>query len=81
MKMTAFWDIAPCSLEVDWCSRGVYCLHCPDDGGTLHTSATLVYFNETAWHTIPESCHLYSAHIRIPTTNYTLIDAESTGAI
>jgi hypothetical protein len=28
MKMTAFWDIVPCSLvEVDRRFRGAYCLH------------------------------------------------------
>jgi hypothetical protein len=28
IKMRAFWDIAQYSLvEVDWCFRGVYCLH------------------------------------------------------
>jgi hypothetical protein len=27
MKMTAFWDVAPCSLEVDRRFRGAYCLH------------------------------------------------------
>jgi hypothetical protein len=28
LRMTAFWDIALCSLiEVDWHFRGVYCLH------------------------------------------------------
>jgi hypothetical protein len=28
MKVTAFWDIAPCSLiEVERRFRGVYCLH------------------------------------------------------
>jgi hypothetical protein len=27
MKMTAFWDIASCSLEVDRRFRGAYCLH------------------------------------------------------
>jgi hypothetical protein len=27
MKMTGFWDIAPCSLvEVDRCFRGAFCL-------------------------------------------------------
>jgi hypothetical protein len=27
MKMTVFWDAAPCSLiETDWCFRGAYCL-------------------------------------------------------
>jgi hypothetical protein len=28
MKMTAFWDVAPCSLmEADQCFMGEYCLH------------------------------------------------------
>jgi hypothetical protein len=27
MKMTVFWDIETCSLEVDWHFRGAYCLH------------------------------------------------------
>jgi hypothetical protein len=42
MKTTAFWDIAPCHIvEVDWQSRGAYCLlyqdddH-PDDGGITY---------------------------------------------
>jgi hypothetical protein len=35
VKMTAFWDILPCSLvEVDLRFRGAYCL--PDDGGSMH---------------------------------------------
>jgi hypothetical protein len=40
MKVTAFWDIAPCSHdEVGQCFRGAYCLHHqgnPDDGGSKH---------------------------------------------
>jgi hypothetical protein len=37
-KMTAFWDMAPCShVQGDWGLRGAYCLHHerdrPDDGG------------------------------------------------
>jgi hypothetical protein len=38
MKMTAFWDIAPCSLiEVDRRFRGAYCVHHQgDDGGSKH---------------------------------------------
>jgi hypothetical protein len=38
VKMTAFWDVALCSLvEVDQHFRGVYCLHHhPDDGGSTH---------------------------------------------
>jgi hypothetical protein len=32
LKITAFWDTALCSLEVDWRFRGAYCLsHCFDD--------------------------------------------------
>jgi hypothetical protein len=43
MKMTAFRDMAPCSLvEADQCFRDAYCLHHqgkeyrPDDGGSTH---------------------------------------------
>jgi hypothetical protein len=29
LKMTVFWDIAPCSLvEVNWCFRGLCSVHC-----------------------------------------------------
>jgi hypothetical protein len=32
MKMTVFWDVAPCSLvETDWRFRGAYCHHHQDD--------------------------------------------------
>jgi hypothetical protein len=37
LKMTAFWDIAPCSLvEVDRRFRGQYYLSRPDYGGSTH---------------------------------------------
>jgi hypothetical protein len=41
LKMTVFWDVAPCSLvEIARCFRDAYCLHhqddCPDDGGSKH---------------------------------------------
>jgi hypothetical protein len=36
VKMRAFWDIALCSLRVDHCFRGAYCLHHPDSGGSTH---------------------------------------------
>jgi hypothetical protein len=42
MKMTVFWDVAPCSLvDVYRRFRGTYCLHhqgdeCTDDGGSKH---------------------------------------------
>jgi hypothetical protein len=51
MKVTAFWVMVPCSLvEVDWCFRGVYCLHHQDDKSELSD-----YFNETTWHHIPKA--------------------------
>jgi hypothetical protein len=32
IKMSAFWDIVPCSLvEVDWRFRGAYCVHNQDN--------------------------------------------------
>jgi hypothetical protein len=36
MKMTVFWDVAPCSLiQTDPCFGGAYCLHhCPNYGGS-----------------------------------------------
>jgi hypothetical protein len=38
LKMTVFWDVAPCSLaETDRHFRGVYCIHHQgDDGGSRH---------------------------------------------
>jgi hypothetical protein len=48
MKMTVFWDVAPCSLvEIDRQFRGTYCLH-------LNTSRMSVNFYETIRHNIPE---------------------------
>jgi hypothetical protein len=38
IKMTAFWDIAPCSfVDVDRRFRGAYCHnhHCPDYEGSM----------------------------------------------
>jgi hypothetical protein len=37
MKMTAFWNMTPCSTaEVDLHFRGVYGRHhCPNDGGSM----------------------------------------------
>jgi hypothetical protein len=47
--MTASWDIVPYSLlEVD---RHFRCAHC------LHHQ---VYFNDSTWRYIPESCHLHT---------------------
>jgi hypothetical protein len=53
LKITAFWDIAPCSLvEVDRCFRR----------GTASLIRVSVYFNKTAWCYIPESCHLHTRY-------------------
>jgi hypothetical protein len=52
MKMTAFCDIAPCSLvEVD-CVLEVL------TASIINTSETLVNFYETAQCNIPKGCHL-----------------------
>jgi hypothetical protein len=67
-KTTAFWDIAPCILvEIDRRFRGAYCLHHQGDEssyclmmGAVRISETSVYFNETTWRCIPESCNLHS---------------------
>jgi hypothetical protein len=62
MKITAFWDTAPCSLvEVNRCFRGEYCLHHASIVA-LTTQAVLtsetVYFNDTTRRYIAEGVHL-----------------------
>jgi hypothetical protein len=55
VRMTAFWDIAPCSrVEVDRSFRGGYCLHHQSD-------ETAMYFNEATRRYIQESC-LHTRH-------------------
>jgi hypothetical protein len=45
MKMTVFWDVAPCSLvEIDRGFRSAYCLHHRPDSGGRSTSETSVNF-------------------------------------
>jgi hypothetical protein len=57
MKMTAFCDIAPCSLvEIDRRFRSVYCLH---DAESVCTSETPFFFNETTQRFIQEACHVW----------------------
>jgi hypothetical protein len=37
MKISVFWNVAPCILvEIDRSFRGAYCLHCHDDIGSKH---------------------------------------------
>jgi hypothetical protein len=56
LKMTAFWDIAPCSLGVDWRFRSADCLH--HQGDCLY-SKTSVY-SKTTQHLIPEGSRLHT---------------------
>jgi hypothetical protein len=65
LNMTAFWDVAPCSLaDVGGRFRGSYCLH----NNALFmeargTSEPSVYFNETTRRYIPESCRFHTRHL------------------
>jgi hypothetical protein len=74
--MTAFWDIALCSLfGVDRRFRGEYCLHHQGDYGgsknefitlmmaAVRISETSVYSNATTRRCIPEGC-LSSSELR-----------------
>jgi hypothetical protein len=37
MKITVFWDVAPCSLvEIDLVSEVLTAMNRPDDGGSKH---------------------------------------------
>jgi hypothetical protein len=60
MKMTAFWDIAPCSLvEVDRCFKVLTAsIIIAMMMKAVSTSEMLVNFYETTRHNIPEGCHL-----------------------
>jgi hypothetical protein len=60
MKMSASWDIAPCSLvEVYRRFRGAYCLLALII--EAHTSETSVYFNKITRRCIPEGSHLQNS--------------------
>jgi hypothetical protein len=66
MKMTAFWNMVPCSLvDVEQCFRGVYCLYHQGDESLIAlmmeavcTSEMLLYSDTTQCY-VPESCHLH----------------------
>jgi hypothetical protein len=62
MKMTAYWDIVPYSLEVDRHFRGAYTASIALMMGAVHILGTLVYFKQTIWHYIPESYNLHVPH-------------------
>jgi hypothetical protein len=64
LKMTTFWDIAPCSLvEVVQCFIGASFLDHQSDSSialiveTARTSEISAYFNETTQCYIAEGCH------------------------
>jgi hypothetical protein len=58
MKMTVFWDVAPCSLiEVYWCCRGACSHHNQGDGYSTN-------FYQTAWRNILEESHLHTCHCK-----------------
>jgi hypothetical protein len=62
-KLTAFWDIAPCSLfEVEWRFRGAFC---------LHNQGEDAYFNETTWRYILESSQGRGVHVTGVSAAYT----------
>jgi hypothetical protein len=57
MKITVFWDVAPCSLvEVDRRFRGAYFLH------HQRIPETSVRFHETTRRSIPEDSHIHTGH-------------------
>jgi hypothetical protein len=56
MKMTVFWDIAPCSLlETDRNFSAIALMV-----ETINTSETSVNFYETTRRNIPEDSHLHN---------------------
>jgi hypothetical protein len=60
MKMTAFWDMASCSIaEIDRPFRGTYCLHNQGDEA-VRTSETSVCFNETTQCYVAEGCNVHT---------------------
>jgi hypothetical protein len=63
-----FWDIARCSLiEVNLRFRGTYAsiVRVVVMMEAVHTSETLVYFNETTWCYIPEGCNLQAGLVSL----------------
>jgi hypothetical protein len=66
MKMTVFWDVAPCSLvEVDRRLRGAYYLHVHFIAlmEAARTSETSVYFNENTRRYRSEGCHIQRSFV------------------
>jgi hypothetical protein len=58
LKMTVFWDVAPCSLvETDRRFRGVYRLHHQGDKHLWKVGPFLL-----DWSNIPEDSHLHTRH-------------------
>jgi hypothetical protein len=58
MKMTVFWDVAPCIVvEVYRRFSGAYCLHHLSDERSSETSETSVDFCRTTRRSIPADGH------------------------
>jgi glycerol-3-phosphate O-acyltransferase len=65
LEITAFWDIALCSLvEVARRLSGAYSFHHRSMMDAVRISETSVYFNETTPEHIPEGCNLHTRAAR-----------------
>jgi hypothetical protein len=60
LDMRAFWDVAPCSLGVDWRFRGVYCLPSPWWWRQFAPVKRQYTPRGTTWRHIPEGSHLHT---------------------
>jgi hypothetical protein len=81
MKMTAFRDIAACSLvEVDHVSE-VCTTSIIRVMEAVRISKTLVYFIEPTRHYIPESCHLQLLKVFYVYKTYLLSNEKGVGTL
>jgi hypothetical protein len=65
MKVSAFWDIAPCSVveihrRLEAPNASIFRVT-KEIRETVNTSESSVYFYKTTWRKIPERCYLYTA--------------------
>jgi hypothetical protein len=79
MKMTVFWDIAPCSLvETGRHFRDVYCLHHQgDEMMVVSTSETSVNFYQTTLRNIPEEASSGNISIFLSRNRANLINIQT----
>jgi hypothetical protein len=73
LKVTVFWDVAPCSrAEIDRRITGAYCLHYKDIALMMEAASTFetsVIFYQTTRRNIPEDSHLYTGRRENPKSN------------